>query len=202
MLVIRGHYVRNRPARTMSMFEFVLTGFTLVLALVITRILAGLRWILANNRIYWVHAIHVVCLLVLTSLVWWVLWFQRDNTWDYLSFAWNLLIGPGIMYFLAVVLVPDQPRRIGNWRTYFYSIRRLLYGSLMMMVVAAFIGGIAFNHLPILHPVQFLFAVALALALTGWFSISARVHGALALMIAAIVLTAVGFASVSTPVVD
>lgn len=183
----------------MSMFEFVLTGFTLVLALVITRILAGLRWILSSDRIYWVHTTHVVCLLILTSLIWWVLWFQRDNTWDYLSFAWNLLIGPGIMYFLAVLLVPDQPRRIRNWRTYFYSIRRLLYGSLLMMVVAAFVGGVLFNHLPGFHPVQLLFAVALALATTGWFATSARIHGALAILIATIVAVAVVFAARSTP---
>ena len=183
----------------MSMFEFVLTGFTLVLALVITRILAGLRWIFASGRFYWVHSIHVVSLLILTSLVWWVLWYQRDNAWDYLSFAYNLLIGPGIMYFLAVLLVPDQPRRISNWRTYFYSVRKLLYASLILMVIAACIGAITFNHLPLFHPVQLLFVVAFGLAVTGWLTTSSRVHSALALIVAGLIVVAVWFAARSTP---
>jgi hypothetical protein len=181
------------------MFEFVLTGFTLVLALVITRILAGLRWIVAPGRFYWIHAVHVVSLLVLTSLIWWVLWYQRNNTWDYLSFAYNLLIGPGIMYFLAVLLVPDQPRRISQWKSYYFSIRKLLYASLVLLVVAAFIGAIAFNHLPLLHPVQLLFMIAAGLAITGWSTTSERVHAALALIVAAVIVVAVVFAARATP---
>ena len=50
-----------------SLFEFVLTGFTLVLALVITRVLSGLRWVLAADRSYWVHSLYVANLLILTS---------------------------------------------------------------------------------------------------------------------------------------
>lgn len=174
----------------MSMFEFVLTGFTIVLALVITRVLAGLRWVFAPGRIYWVHAVFVVSLLVATSLVWWSLWYQRNNTWTYLPFAFNLLVGPGIMYFFAVLLIPDQPRRISNWRTYFFTIRKLLYGSLALMVIAAFIGAIAINGMPLWHPTQFIMAGTLGLALTGWRAKAHVVHGVLAVSLGALVLAA------------
>lgn len=174
----------------MSMFEFVLTGFTIVLALVITRVLSGLRWVFAPGRIYWVHAVFVVSLLVATSLVWWSLWYQRDNTWTYLPFAFNLLVGPGIMYFLAVLLIPEQPRRIGNWRTYFFSIRNLLYGSLALMVIAAFIGAIAINGTPLWHPTQFIMAGVLGLALTGWRAKTHTTHAVLAVTLGGLVLAA------------
>ena len=181
----------------MSMFEFVLTGFTLVLALVITRVLAGLRWVFAVGRIYWVHAVFVVALLVATSLVWWSLWYQRNNSWTYLPFAFNLLVGPGIMYFLAVLLIPDQPRRISNWRTYFYNIRRLLYGSLVLMILAAFIGALAINGMPLWHPAQFIMAAALALAVTGWRARSHVTHSVLAVCLGVLVLGAAVLASLS-----
>jgi len=180
------------------MFEFVLTGFTIVLALVITRVLAGLRWVFAAGRVYWVHSVFVVSLLVVTSLVWWGLWYQRDNEWGYISFAYNLLIGPGIMYYLAVLLVPDQPRRISNWRTYFYGVRRLLYGSLACMVVAAFVGAVTISHTAILHPTHIILVFALGLALTGFRTTAHRVHATLSVVLGLLVTAAVVLAARST----
>ncbi|MCP5185247.1 MAG: hypothetical protein H6993_14880 [Pseudomonadales bacterium] len=175
----------------MSLFEFVLTGFTLVLALVITRVLGGLRWVLAAGRVYWVHATFVFVLLVFASLVWWELWYQRNNQWNYLSFAYNLLIGPGVMYFISVLLVPEQPRRITNWRAYFYAVRRMFYGTLAGMMIAAFIGAIGITHTQLGHPGQVLMAFGLLLAVLGYRSESHAMHAGIAVVLAILVAIAV-----------
>lgn len=181
----------------MSLFEFVLTGFTLVLALVITRILGGLRWVLEAGRIYWIHAAFVISILVLTSLVWWGLWYQRDAQWSYLSFAYNLLIGPGVMYFLAAVLVPEIPRRILSWRDYYYSVRRLMFGTLVGFVVAIFAGGVLITGTPLGHPSQWVVLVALVLSLAGLLTARPAVHGALALVMLCLVCASIYLAATS-----
>lgn len=184
-----------------SLFEFVLTGFTLVLALVITRVLSGLRWVLAADRSYWVHSVYVANLLILTSLVWWGLWYQRDAAWSYLTFAYNLLIGPGIIYFLAVLLVPEVPRRITDWRAYFFSVRKLLYGALLGLVLAIFVGGQMISGTPLLHWTQGLVLAGLALAVVGLWSDRHLVHAVLALIMAVLIVIAVVFVSVADGVV-
>ena len=114
----------------MSIFEFVLTGLTLVLALVLTRLLGALRWVFHSDRRYWVHALLVCNLLLLCTLIWWGLWYLRDAEWGYLAFTYNLLVGPGIFFVLAATLVPDVPRRVRDWEGYYYRIHRLFWGTM------------------------------------------------------------------------
>lgn len=164
----------------------------------ITRLLGGLRWTIDLHRVYWVHLLYVVNLLIITSLVWWSLWFQRNTTWSYLSFAYNLLIGPGIMYFLAVLLVPERPRRIKSWRNYFYRIHKIFYGALLALVLAALAGSLLITQTPLFHPTQGVIFLGLFLSLTGLISKNHTVHAMLALTMSALVVFSVVLASNSS----
>ena len=175
----------------MSIFEFVLTGLTLVLALVLTRLLGSLRWVFHRKRRYWVHTLLVINLLVLCTLIWWGLWYQRDAEWGYIAFAYNLLVGPGIFFVLAATLVPDIPRRVRDWEGYYYRVHRLFWGTMAALVFVMFIGSLAFTGTPLLHPTRIIQAAALVLSLCGMFSARRALHGALALGMAATVIAAV-----------
>ncbi len=181
----------------MSIFEFVLTGFTIVLALVITRLLGGLRWALDPERAYWVHALLVITMLALTSLIWWGLWYSRDTQWSYLAFAYNLLIGPGIVYFAATVLIPDNPRRIRSWRDHYYRSHRMFYGAFAIMDVLLFLGSLLFAGTPLWHFTRILQAASMAVCIVGIMSRRHWVHGALACILAAIVVTAMVYSEIS-----
>ncbi len=157
-----------------------------------------MRWITASDRVYWVHLLYVINLLVLTSLVWWALWFQRDTQWTYISFAYNLLIGPGIMYFLAVLLVPEIPRRIKDWRSYFYRVHKLFYGAMLVLVFAAFVGSLLITRTPLFHPTQMVIFLGLSLSVTGLISERHSVHVILVLTMSALVAYSVVLASSST----
>jgi hypothetical protein len=157
-----------------------------------------MRWIITPDRFYWVHLLYVINLLVLTSLVWWALWFQRETSWTYLSFAFNLLVGPGIMYVLAVLLVPDIPRRIKDWRAYFYRIHRLFYGAMLGLILAAFAGSLLITQTPIFHPTQAVIFVGLFLSVTGLFSKRHGVHAVLAIIMSVLVGFSVVLASNSS----
>ena len=177
----------------MSLFEFVLTGFTLVLALAVTRLLGGLRYVLDRQRRYWVHSLLVVALLLLASLIWWGLWYARNSEWTYLAFAYNLLIGPGILYFASTLLVPENPRRIRDWREYYYRFHRLFYGAFAVLVVLLFLGSFLFTATPLMHPTRLLQAAALALCLVGVSSDRHSVHGTLSVLLLALIVCAAGY---------
>jgi len=157
-----------------------------------------MRWIITPDRFYWVHLLYVINLLILTSLVWWALWFQREASWTYLSFAFNLLVGPGIMYVLAVLLVPDIPRRIKDWRAYFYRIHRLFYGAMLGLILAAFAGSLLITQTPIFHPTQAVIFVGLLMSVTGLFSTRHSVHAVLAIIMSVLVGFSVVLASNSS----
>lgn len=181
----------------MSIFEFVLTGFTLVLALVVTRLLGGLRWTMDRDRGYWVHSLLVILMLVLTSLIWWGLWYARDTQWTYVSFAYNLLIGPGILYFAATVLVPDNPRRIRDWRTHYYRSHKMFYGAFAVLVALIVAGSVLYTGTPLWHFTRVLQAIALALCAVGYFSERHRVHAVLALLLTCVVIAAAVYAELA-----
>ncbi|MEM6709241.1 MAG: hypothetical protein AAF648_10695 [Pseudomonadota bacterium] len=182
----------------MSIFEFVLTGFTLVLALVVTRLLGGLRYALERRRGYWVHALLVIAMLLLTSIIWWGLWYARDTAWTYVSFAYNLLIGPGMLYFTATLLIPDNPRRVRDWREHYYRFHRLFYGAFSVLVVLLVFGSFFFTGIPLWHFTRALQAVALVLCIIGTLSSSHWVHAALAIALTLVILVAAGYSEYAT----
>lgn len=182
----------------MSIFEFVLTGFTIVLALVITRLLGGLRWALDPDRAYWVHAVLVISMLALTSLIWWGLWYSRDTAWSYLAFAYNLLIGPGILYFTATVLVPDNPRRIRSWRDHYYRYHQMFYGAYAIMDILLFMGSLLFAETPLWHFTRVLQGATLLLCIVGIFSRRHWVHGTLAVLLAAMIVIAMVYSEMAS----
>lgn len=175
----------------MNIFEFVLTGLTLVLALVLTRLLGSLRWVFNGDRRYWVHALLVCNLLLLCTLIWWGLWYLRDAQWGYIAFTYNLLVGPGIFFVLASTLVPDTPRRVRDWESYYYSIHRMFWGTMAILVVVMFIGSLAFTGTPVFHPTRVIQSIALVLSLTGMLSPNRTLHGVLAVGMAITVMAAV-----------
>lgn len=182
----------------MSIFEFVLTGFTLVLALVITRLLGGLRWALDPGRGYWVHSLLVIAMLVLTSLIWWGLWYARNTQWTYIAFTYNLLIGPGMLYFTSAVLVPDNPRRVRDWRAHYYKVHRMFYGAFVLLVLLLFMGSVLFTGTPLWHVTRILQAGALILCAIGMASSHHSTHATLAVLLSLIIVASMIYAQLTS----
>ncbi|MEM1434009.1 MAG: hypothetical protein AAGG11_08155 [Pseudomonadota bacterium] len=171
----------------MTIFEFVLTGFTLVLALAVTRLLGGLRYAMDRRRGYWVHCLLVIAMLFLTSLIWWGLWYSRKSDWTYVAFAYNLLIGPGMLYFTTTLLIPDNPRRVRSWREHYFRYHKLFYGAFALLTIMLFAGSLLFTETPLLHFTRILQAASLALCIIGIRSDHHVVHATLAVLICGII---------------
>jgi hypothetical protein len=63
-----------------------------------------------RRRNYWVHALWMLNLLLLTALIWFVAYRWRENThWPFLLFVW-LMLAPIIFYLIASLLFPRSRR--------------------------------------------------------------------------------------------
>ena len=118
----------------MALFEYLAIAYGLLLSLSGVRLLNGLSHTMQASRRYWAHAIWVCLLLFSALLLFWQHWSTLDVEWTFLSFAMNLA-GPGMVYFLACTLIPDEAKGVDSWRDYFFSVRRQFFGGLCVWSV-------------------------------------------------------------------
>jgi hypothetical protein len=72
------------------------------------RLVAGLPHAIASTRRYSVHISHVFLVLLALVALFWGFWAFHVIEWNLFSFV-SLLAGPGLVYFLACMLIPDVP---------------------------------------------------------------------------------------------
>ena len=92
----------------MEIFEYLSIAYSLVFSFAAIRLVAGLPHAIAANRRYPVHISHVVLMLFALLALFWSFWSFRDIEWHFFNFI-SLLAGPGLVYFLACTLIPDEP---------------------------------------------------------------------------------------------
>jgi hypothetical protein len=177
----------------MTLFEYLAIAFSLVLSFAAMRLISGLSYAAQPGRRYWVHLAFVLGHLFFTILVFWNLWNLRDVIWNLPRFVLALAY-PGLVYFTACALIPEQASAVDSWRSYYYSARRRFFIGIAAIVVVVAFAGTAILGLPWLHPVRIPQLFAMGIALLGAFSPSPRVHACLAVL-------ALLMASVVVPVV-
>ncbi len=115
----------------MDPFSYVSVLISIVLALGMTRILAGIGEMLparSMRRIYWVHAIWILNLFLV--IAWWIFHRWRNiEQWTYFLFL-VVLISQTILYLAAVVLFPSGDARsetADDYRLHFYANHRSFF---------------------------------------------------------------------------
>jgi hypothetical protein len=99
---------------------------------------------------YWVHAANVVVILAAIVQTFWTFLSYQNVEWTYARFVAMLTI-PGILYFIASMLVPDDPKLMASWQKHYYD-RRIQYFSaitcwgVLTLINTTFVLGMAFNH--------------------------------------------------------
>jgi len=166
----------------MTLFEYLAIAFSLVLSFAAMRLIAGLSYAAQPGRRYWVHLAFVLGHLCLTILVFWNLWNLRDVSWNLPRFVLALAY-PGLVYFTACALIPEQASAVDSWRSYYYSARPRFFIGMAAIVVVVALAGTAVLEPPWLHPVRIPQSLAMGIALLGAFSPSPRVHACLAALV-------------------
>src|SRR4029450_8534942 len=95
----------------MGAFEYLSVLISIILALGMTRVLAGVGEMLqarSRHRIYWVHVIWIVHLFVYLVIAWWIFSRWRDQQpWNFYLFLF-VLISPTVLYLASLLLFPRE----------------------------------------------------------------------------------------------
>jgi hypothetical protein len=110
-------------------FNYVAVLVSIISGLALTRLMSGLSEMIqsANRaRIYWIHVVWILTVVLEVMLSWWVLyrWHTAPN-WTFFLFVW-VSIPPILLYLASAILFPGELETTGspNWRDYYYKNRR------------------------------------------------------------------------------
>jgi len=163
----------------MTLFEYLAIAFSLVFSFTVLRLVGGLPHATRPGRIYWVHLTFLSAGLLNIVGWFWAFWSYRDVTWTYPKFL--LALGsPSALYFLAALLVPNDPASVSSWRDYYFSMRRRLFIGLACWGVVSALTPTIVLGMPVLHPARSGQVVTVVLAIVGLSSENPRVHAGLA----------------------
>lgn len=114
----------------MDPFSYLSVLISIVLALGMTRVLAGIGEMLqASSRrgIYWVHAVWVLNLFLYLVIAWWLFYrWRTEQNWTFFLFCF-VLISPTILYLAAMLLFPPEEssnKSREDYRAHFYANHR------------------------------------------------------------------------------
>ena len=177
----------------MTLFEYLAIAFSLVLSFTAMRLIAGLPSAAQPDRRYWVHLVFVCSHLALTVLLFWNLWSFREASWTLPTFS-LVLTAPGLVYFTACALIPEQASAITSWRSHYYAVRRRFFLGIVALGFCITLIVTVLLDLPLLHPARTTQLAAIAVGTVGAASSSARFHAGLAILVC--VVTAVAGSTV------
>jgi hypothetical protein len=116
----------------MAAFEYLSVLISIILALGMTRVLAGVGEMLqarSRRRIYWVHAVWIINLFLYLVIAWWIFYrWRNQQPWTFFLFVF-VLISPTLLYLASLLLFPregDLDSAI-DYKTHYYANRRAFF---------------------------------------------------------------------------
>jgi len=155
-------------------------AFSLIFSFAGMRIVGGLPHAIQAPRRYWIHLSFVCIQLLATVMVFWLFWSFRTVDWNLPKFV-LVLASPGLIYFNACTLIPENPSAVESWRDYYYSVRRRYFFAVCCWILAVAIISTVVIELPLLHPARIAQVALLVAGATGVVSPHERVHAGLVL---------------------
>jgi hypothetical protein len=167
------------------MFEYLGVLIAVILGLSITHLLRGLSKLIhlrGTVKIYWVHVVWTVNILIYVLGVWWgMFWWNKLNTWTIEEF-FGIAAYCSVMFMLSSMLYPpDFPNDL-NFEDYFFKNKSWFFGfgilAFLLDIPETLSKGI--GHLRDV-PMQYAFYIPaiLIICVTGMYSKSRRLQGVL-----------------------
>jgi hypothetical protein len=124
----------------MGAFEYLSVLISIIIALGMTRVLAGVGEMLqarAQHRIYWVHATWIVNLFVCLVVTWWIFYrWRNQQSWTFYLFVF-VLISPTIMYLASMLLFPREGSgdESIDYKAHYYANHRAFFAIFSLFAV-------------------------------------------------------------------
>ncbi len=116
----------------MSPFEYLSVLISIILALGMTRVLAGVGKMLqarSRRRVYWVHLIWVVNLFLYLVIAWWIFYrWRNQQPWTFFLFVF-VLISPTILFLASLLLFPSESSldQFIDYKKHYYGNHRAFF---------------------------------------------------------------------------
>jgi hypothetical protein len=124
----------------MNAFEYLSVLISIILALGMTRVLAGVGEMLqarSRRHIYWVHAVWIVNLFLYLVIAWWIFYrWRSQQEWTFFLFVF-VLISPTILYLASILLFPSESAadQSIDYKTHYYANHRAFFFLLSMFTL-------------------------------------------------------------------
>ena len=159
----------------MTTFEYLAIAYSMLFSVTALRLVGSLPHVFRRERRYGVHAATVVLLIFGTVLNFWTFLGYRGIEWTFARFL-GLLAVPGTLYFMASMLVPDDPNLIESWKEHYYHRRVHYYSGMIGWSVIANVNTTFILGLPLTHPIRGVLLGLLAMGVCGLSSERTIVH--------------------------
>jgi hypothetical protein len=150
----------------MDPFSYLSVLISIILALGMTRVLAGVGEMLqarSRRRLYWVHAVWVVNLFLYLVVAWWIFYRWRNQPPRTFFLFIFVLISPTILYLASIVLFPPESSldEFVNYKTHYYSNHRVFFVLFAVFSPVDFVDTLlkGISHLVALGPLYFISSI-------------------------------------------
>jgi hypothetical protein len=142
LMVLASHEtsnVLNQPP-AVSAFEYLSVLISIILALGMTRVLAGVGEMLQariHRRVYWVHVIWIFNLFIYLVVAWWIFYrWRNQQKWTFLLFVF-VLISPTVLYLASMLLFPREGTvdESVDYKAHYYANHRAFFTIFSMFPV-------------------------------------------------------------------
>lgn len=116
----------------MDPFSYLSVLISIILALGMTRVLAGVGEMLqarSRRKIYWVHVVWIVNLFLYLVIAWWIFYrWRNQQPWTFFLFVF-VLISPTILYLASLLLFPREGEvdESVNYKAHYYANHRAFF---------------------------------------------------------------------------
>jgi hypothetical protein len=116
----------------MAAFEYLSVLISIILALGMTRVLAGVGEMLQarrQHRIYWVHIVWIINVFIYLVVAWWIFYrWRNQQSWNFYLFVF-VLISPTILYLASMLLFPREggSDESVDYKAHYYANHRAFF---------------------------------------------------------------------------
>ena len=171
----------------MDLFNYILIALSFVYTAAVLRLLGGISAATNKQSRYSVHLILIIVALLSIVISFWGTWALRDVDWKLYKFILALLDG-ALYYFMATVLVPENPNEIESWKSYYFAIKNKYFYTILFFLFYVQIHSIVLTDQEFLHPARLGNLIALIPIYFGIKSSNHKVHFGIAIYYIALVI--------------
>jgi len=164
----------------MELFDYISIAFSFVYTAAALRLIGGLPAATNKDRRYIVHLLFILIILISIISSFWGIWAYRNlEGWKLYKFIFLLLDG-SLYYFIATVLVPENPNEVDSWKDHYYKNKHKLFFAMLIFLTYIQLNGYVLNGIFDLGPEQFFHVIFLIPIYFGLKSKNHKVHVAIA----------------------